>query len=155
VRRAKARKQAEEAEAEQERVRKQAQEERKREEQQRAEVAMKHALQARRLVMEGMDHDQMGAYELLEGTVVRGRAVWQQQRTDGMTGWFLYKHGISIWTVGNKEDMEGGHTSFIDGRLYISHTGVSWTPDQLNEWFMYLLDSITWKNTGVRVRLAK
>jgi hypothetical protein len=48
----------------------------------------------------------MGVYELMEGKVVTGRAVWQKQ--GGAKEWFLcYGHGNS-WMIGARKYMEVG-----------------------------------------------
>jgi hypothetical protein len=62
-----------------------------------------------RLVVEGLANEQtqvMGAYELMEGKVVSGRAVWQKQ--GGGRERFLYYSSNSIWYVSDREDMETG-----------------------------------------------
>ena len=63
---------------------------------------------AAQLVVEGQaegepGHGLMGRYELVEGKVVNGRGVWEQQRlTDGDEGrGFLYYNGSRSWLIGD------------------------------------------------------
>jgi hypothetical protein len=79
---------------------------------QQEEQAMAQAQLSRQLVVEGLVNDQtqaiMGAYELMEGKVVNGRAVWQQQ--GGQWERFLYYSSTDSWVVGKREAMEAGST---------------------------------------------
>jgi hypothetical protein len=71
--------------------------------------ALKQAHDSCRLVVEGLANDQtqvVGAYELMEGKVVSGRAVWQKQ--GGGQERFLYCSSDSDWYFSDREDMETG-----------------------------------------------
>jgi hypothetical protein len=86
--------------------------------------ALKQAHDSCRLVVEGLANDQnMGAYELMEGKVVSGRAVWQKQ--GGGRERFLYFSNSSSWYVSDRENMETGmHAGFMK----LASTAL--TPDQ-------------------------
>jgi hypothetical protein len=88
--------------------------------------ALEQAQQSRQLVFEGLAHDRnnlMGVYQLMEGKVVNGRAVWQKQ--GGTTELFLYYSHNSRWFVSKRENMEKGKTA---GCMLL--TSAALTPDQ-------------------------
>jgi hypothetical protein len=88
--------------------------------------ALKQAHDSCRLVVEGLANDRnqvMGAYELMEGKVVSGRAVWQKQ--GGGEERFLYYSSDSNWYFSDREDMETGMPT---GFMTIVSTAL--TPDQ-------------------------
>ena len=88
--------------------------------------ALKQAHDSCRLVVEGLANDQnqvMGAYELMEGKVVSGRAVWQKQGGGEET--FLYYSSHSTWCFSDREDMETGMPT---GCMMLVSTAL--TPDQ-------------------------
>jgi hypothetical protein len=82
----------------------------------------------RRLVLDGLSNDRMrtmGVYELIEGKMVNGRAVWQLQGKDGgQRELFLY-YACCRWMVGKRGHMESG---FSEGKLHVTTTALS--PDQ-------------------------
>jgi hypothetical protein len=96
---------------------------------QHEEQAMVQAQLSRQLVVERLVNDRtqiMGVFELMEGKVVNGRAVWQKQ--GGAKKWFLYySHGNSSngWLVSKRDEMEAGSTNCI---MRIITTAL--TPDQ-------------------------
>jgi hypothetical protein len=76
--------------------------------------ALEQAQQSRQLVFEGLANDRfhlMGVYQLMEGKVVNGRAVWQKQ--GGTTERCLYCSNNRSWYVGNRENMEKGENKGI------------------------------------------
>jgi hypothetical protein len=88
--------------------------------------ALKQAHDSSRLVVEGLANDQnqvMGAYELMEGKVLSGRAVWQKQ--GGGQERFLYYSSDSTWYFSDREDME---TGIPTGFMTLVSTAL--TPDQ-------------------------
>jgi hypothetical protein len=88
--------------------------------------ALKQAHESCRLVVEGLANDQnqvMGAYELMEGKVVSGRAVWQKQ--GGGQERFLYCSSDSGWCFSDREDMATGMPT---GFMMLFSTAL--TPDQ-------------------------
>ena len=88
--------------------------------------ALEQAQQSRQLVFEGLATDQnylMGVYQLMEGKVVNGRAVWQKQ--GGTTELFLYYAHNRKWYVGKRERMEKGKR-----QGYMSLATAALTPDQ-------------------------
>jgi hypothetical protein len=92
---------------------------------QQQERALAQAQQAHTLVLEGLEDDEdalMGEFKLMEGKVVSGRAVWQQ---DGLHNWFLYYACSNKWLVSDEESMENG----IDGGWAFLETAAL-TPDQ-------------------------
>jgi hypothetical protein len=87
--------------------------------------ALEQAQQSRQLVFEGLANDRthlMGVYQLMEGKVVHGRAVWQKQ--GGTTEVFLY-YSHSRWLVSNREHMEKGENN---GFMFLDTAAL--TPDQ-------------------------
>jgi hypothetical protein len=87
--------------------------------------ALEQAQQSRQLVFEGLANDQchlMGVYQLMEGKVVNGRAVWQKQ--GGSTEKFLYCAN-SKWFISNRENMEKGAYT---GLMFLATAAL--TPDQ-------------------------
>jgi hypothetical protein len=100
---------------------------------QRAEQEQAHALeqaqQSRQLVFEGLANDRnhlMGAYKLMEGKVVNGRAVWQKQ--GGTEELFLYCASQlfpSRWLVSKREQMENGNNL---GYMFLETAAL--TPDR-------------------------
>jgi hypothetical protein len=95
--------------------------------------ALEQSQQSRQLVFEGLANDRnhlMGVYQLMEGKVVNGRAVWQKQGGTKCAQyrneeWFLYNAGNSKWLVSNMEDMEKGKAA---GLMFL--TSAALTPDQ-------------------------
>jgi hypothetical protein len=88
--------------------------------------ALEQAQQSRQLVFEGVANDRnhlMGAYKLMEGKVVNGRAVWQQQ--GGTIAFFLCRAKNSRWLVGTGENMEKGESN---GFMFLNTAAL--TPDQ-------------------------
>jgi hypothetical protein len=88
--------------------------------------ALKQAHDSCRLVVDGLENDRnqvMGAYELMEGKVVSGRAVWQKQ--GGGQERFLYYSGDSDWCFSDREDME---TAIPAGFMILASAAL--TPDQ-------------------------
>jgi hypothetical protein len=88
--------------------------------------ALEQAQQSRQLVFEGLANDWsqlMGVYQLMEGKVVNGRAVWQQQ--GGTTDRFLYCSNQSEWCVSKREHMEKGESN---GYMFLNTAAL--TPDQ-------------------------
>jgi phage terminase Nu1 subunit (DNA packaging protein) len=88
--------------------------------------ALEQAQQSRQLVVEGLANDRyhlMGVYQLMEGKVVNGRAVWQKQ--GGTTELFLYRAHHSMWLVSTGEQMEKGKNNG-----YMSLATAALTPDQ-------------------------
>jgi hypothetical protein len=65
----------------------------------------------------------MGAYELMEGKVVSGRAVWQKHGGGEET--FLYCSSSSSWCLSNRENMETGKPSG-----FMNMISAALTPDQ-------------------------
>jgi hypothetical protein len=93
---------------------------------QQEEQAMVQAQQSSQLVVEGLVNDRkhiMGAYELMEGKVVNGRAVWQKQ--SGQWERFLYYASNNSWAVGKRERMEAGSE-----RCTMALVTTALTPDQ-------------------------
>jgi hypothetical protein len=97
---------------------------------QEQEQALEQAQQSRQLVFEGVANDQnhlMGLYQLMEGKLVTGRAVWQKQGGE----WFLYytrnsgKEQGGEWFVSGKEQMENGSNT---GLMVLTTTAL--TPDR-------------------------
>jgi hypothetical protein len=88
--------------------------------------ALEQAQQSRRLVFEGLANDPyhlMGVYQLMEGNVVNGRAVWQKQGGDEER--FLYNAHNREWLVNDRENMERGKAAGI-----MLLTSAALTPDQ-------------------------
>jgi hypothetical protein len=88
--------------------------------------ALQQAQQSRQLVFEGLASDPfdlMGVYQLMEGKVVNGRAVWQKQ--GGTQELFLYCANNHRWHVGIRKYMQKGENT---GYIYLD-TGAL-TPDQ-------------------------
>ena len=88
--------------------------------------ALEQAQQSRQLVFEGLANDRnhlMGVYQLMEGKVVNGRAVWQKQ--GGTTERFLYCSHNGSWYVGKRERMEQGKNT---GFMFLATAAL--TPDQ-------------------------
>jgi hypothetical protein len=94
--------------------------------------ALEQAQQSRQLVFEGLSNDPyhlMGMYQLMEGKVVNGRAVWQKQ--GGTQELFLYcaNNHITSWLVGKREQMEKGQSTG-----YMCLATAALTPDQARPW---------------------
>jgi hypothetical protein len=90
------------------------------------EQALEQAQQSRQLVFEGLANDYfqlMGVYQLIDGKVVNGRAVWQKQ--GGTTERFLYCAHSSKWLVSIRGNMEKGSTA---GFMFLATAAL--TPDQ-------------------------
>jgi hypothetical protein len=88
--------------------------------------ALEQAQQSRQLVFEGLANDQfelIGVYQLMEGKVVNGRAVWQKE--GGTTELFLYCANNSLWCVSKREHMEKGECK---GFMFL--TTAALIPDQ-------------------------
>jgi hypothetical protein len=88
--------------------------------------ALEQAQQSRQLVFEGLANDRdhlMGVYQLMDGKVVNGRAVWQKQ--GGTKERFLYGANNSKWCVSEREQMEKGKNN---GFMFL--TTAALTPDQ-------------------------
>jgi hypothetical protein len=88
--------------------------------------ALEQAQQSRQLVFEGLANDRnqlMGVYQLMEGKVVNGSAVWQKQ--GGTTELFLYCSNSSRWLVSTMENMEKGKAA---GFMFLATAAL--TPDQ-------------------------
>jgi hypothetical protein len=93
---------------------------------QQEEQAMAQAKLSRRLVVEGVANAQnqiMGDYELMEGKVLRRRAVWQKQ--GGGEERFLYYSRNNSWVVSRREHMEAGSSKCL---MKLKTTAL--TPDQ-------------------------
>jgi hypothetical protein len=91
---------------------------------QEQEQALEQAQQSRQLVFEGLATDRnhlMGVYQLMEGKVVNGRAVWQKQ--GGTIELFLYCS--QKWWISTREQMEKGNTL---GAMVLATAAL--TPDQ-------------------------
>ena len=141
-------------------------EEKARQEQERAMAA---AQAAPRLVVEGQEEGEvqyarMGRYELVEGKVVGGRAVWEQRKGGGGGGagaaYLYYRSSKSNWNIGSKSEMEGaslGDLKWVDG-------GQALTPDDgeghaaeagAGAWEAWDGDEEEWVEVpGLRVRRA-
>jgi hypothetical protein len=65
----------------------------------------------------------MGVYKLMEGKVVNGRAVWQEQ--GGTRELFLYRSNSSKWYLGKREHMEKG-----ENKAFMILNTAALTPDQ-------------------------
>jgi hypothetical protein len=90
--------------------------------------ALKQAHDSCRLMVEGLANDRnqmMGAYELMEGKVVSGRAVWQKQKQGGGREMFLYYSSKSSWYFSERENMETGISA-----AFMSIISAALTPDQ-------------------------
>jgi hypothetical protein len=88
--------------------------------------ALEQAQQSRQLVFEGLSNDPyhlMVAYQLVEGKVVNGRAVWQKE--GGTTELFLYCASNSEWCISTREEMEKGKNN---GIMLLDSAAL--TPDQ-------------------------
>jgi hypothetical protein len=88
--------------------------------------ALEQAQQSRQLVFEGLANDRnhlMGVYQVMEGKVVNGRAVWQKQ--GGTKELFLYCSSKSKWSVSTRENMEKGKPT---GLMFLDTAAL--TPDQ-------------------------
>jgi hypothetical protein len=88
--------------------------------------ALEQAQQSRQLVFEGLADDTFhltGAYQLMEGEVVNGRAVWQKQ--GGTQELYLYHSKNSRWLVSTRENMEKGEAV---GFVFVATAAL--TPDQ-------------------------
>jgi hypothetical protein len=95
--------------------------------------ALVQAQQSRQLVFEGLANDQyhlMGVYQLIDGKVVNGRAVWQKQ--GGTQELFLYCAQLflycahnSSWYLSNREPMEKGKNT---GFMFLATAAL--TPDR-------------------------
>jgi hypothetical protein len=93
---------------------------------QEQEQALEQAQQSRQLVFEGLANDRnqlMGVYQLMEGKVVNGRAVWQKQ--GGTKELFLYRSHSSKWFISKRENMEKGENT---GCMFLKTAAL--TPDQ-------------------------
>jgi hypothetical protein len=128
------------------------------------------------MVVEGLVGEDrlMGEYELMEGVVVNGRAVWQQKKDgnggrrgddggnadgnddeledDGDFELFLYFAGTGEWIISEREDMEQGSET---GILFLD--AVTLTPDQpdtANPRPWRACADETDQTVGVRVRSA-
>jgi hypothetical protein len=89
--------------------------------------ALKQAHESCRLVVEGLANDRnqmMGAYELMEGKVVSGRAVWQKQ--GGGEERFLYYSSKSNWYFSDRKNMETGKPTG-----FMNLVSAALTPDQI------------------------
>jgi hypothetical protein len=88
--------------------------------------ALEQAQQSRQLVFEGVANDRnhlMGVYQLMEGKLVNGRAVWQKQ--GGTQEMFLYRSHNSKWYLSNRKYMEKGKNT---GYMFVATAAL--TPDQ-------------------------
>jgi phage terminase Nu1 subunit (DNA packaging protein) len=88
--------------------------------------ALEQAQQSRQLVFEGLangGNHLMGVYQLMEGKVVNGRAVWQKQ--GGTKESFLYRSHNSSWLISKREHMEKGEDK---GYMFLDTAAL--TPDQ-------------------------
>jgi hypothetical protein len=88
--------------------------------------ALEQAQQSRQLVFEGLANDRSqlrGVYQLIDGKVVNGRAVWQKQ--GGTKELFLYRSNNSKWYVGKRARMEKGKNT---GYMFLDTAAL--TPDQ-------------------------
>jgi hypothetical protein len=88
--------------------------------------ALEQAQQSRQLVFEGLANDPyhlMGVYQLMEGKMVNGRAVWQKQ--GGTQELFLYCSNNSMWHVSNRGNMEKGKNN---GYIFLATAALA--PDQ-------------------------
>jgi hypothetical protein len=88
--------------------------------------ALEQAQQSRQLLFEGLANDRnhlMGVYQLMEGKVVNGRAVWQKQ--GGTKELFLYRASSGTWLVSKREHMEKGEKK---GFMFLYTAAL--TPDQ-------------------------
>jgi hypothetical protein len=107
-------------------VKKQAAEQRAEQEQAQAQ---EQAQQSRQLVFEGLANDRnhlMGVYQLMEGKVVNGRAVWQKQGgTQELCLYYTRDSNINKWCVSTREYMEKGKAA---GCMFLATTAL--TPDQ-------------------------
>jgi hypothetical protein len=95
-----------------------------------------------RLVVEGLANDRnqmMGAYEMMEGKVVSGRAVWQKQG-GGRERFLYYSSDIPGWYFSNREKMETGKPTacmmLVSTALIPDQTRASevWEVDDGTQW---------------------
>jgi hypothetical protein len=100
--------------------------------------ALGKAHQSRMLVVEGLVDDLdhlMGAYSLMEGKVVNGRAVWQKQGGDEEI--FLYS-SCGAWIFSRRKYMEKGSDAG-----FMKLTSASPTPDQAHPSAVWEVDDGT------------
>jgi hypothetical protein len=110
--------------------------------------ALEQAKQSHRLVLDGLIDDRyqwMGVYDLMEGKVVSGRAVWQKQGGDEER--FLYYSGNGDWKFSTRECMEVGSA-------HMNLPSAALTPDQAHPSEVWEVDDGTkWvASPEVRVR---
>jgi hypothetical protein len=101
--------------------------------------ALEKAHQLRVLVVEGLVNDLdhlMGAYSLMEGNAVSGRAVWQKQG-GGDNERFLY-YSSGTWVFSRREYMEKGSSSG-----FMTLTSAALTPDQAHPSAVWAVDDGT------------
>jgi hypothetical protein len=93
-----------------------------------SEQALAQAQSSRKLVVTGLVNDRyqiMGEYELMEGEVVNGRAVWQKQGGDQER--LLYAAGTELggWVVSTKEHMHASSHIY-----FMKLPSAAFTPDR-------------------------
>jgi hypothetical protein len=94
------------------------------------EWAMEQAVEARSIMVEGQEAREyrnqcMGMFELVEGKVVNGRAVWQR-RNDTNTFIYFNNCDFATWYIGSKACMEEGKDAG-----WVNVPSRALTPDQI------------------------
>jgi hypothetical protein len=126
-------------------------------EQEQAE-ALVLAQQIPRLEVEGLEldlFDVMGEYELVEGKVMSGRAVWQKKVYDDIAvlpRWLLYYSSSSEWIISDRGCMEKGSAAGIMGVVT-----AAFTPDKTRaseKWLVTDGENFV-KNETMRVRVLQ
>jgi hypothetical protein len=104
-------------------------------------------------VVEGAEEElsrMMGVYELMEGQVVCGRAVWQIAEGGE---WFIFYTTCSSWFISTREHMETGNG---DGFMSLDSTATALTPTQPRPsevWQVDVNDNGRWVDEpGVQIR---
>jgi hypothetical protein len=90
--------------------------------------ALEQAQQSQHLVFEGLSNDPchlMGVYQLMEGKMVNGRAVWQKQGGTQELFLYCYCSTVNKWFIGTREYMEKGEKK---GFMFLASAAL--TPDQ-------------------------
>jgi uncharacterized protein YuzB (UPF0349 family) len=113
------------------------------------ESTMAQAQETKSIMVEGQEegdpgHCSMGVYELMEGKVVNGRGVWQQQ---GGIEFFIYYTSMSWW-INDEESMEAGKAL---GWITVESSAL--TPDRVTAQWRVANDSIFHDAPKMRVRV--
>jgi hypothetical protein len=115
------------------------------------EQVMEQAKEAREIKVEGLEegelnHDKLGVYELMEGKVVNGRAVWQNTETKA---YFMYYTNTKRWIISDRESMEAG-----EGLGFVKVASSALTPDKVTETWEVRHGSVVWNDApNVRVHV--